>query len=115
MTTTKPSTNNVSFFVSAQLAASLSLVPGYMRRSVEDYVLFGKPVSAFLYALFTGMGLVKVFRRADYDNEQCLNAWANVLYNGMPSASYGSPEKVRAWIKHSGLSGLNANDKEKRE
>ena len=37
--------------------------------------------------------------RADEKNLAALQVWAAFLYNEAPRGSYGSPEKVKAWLE----------------
>jgi len=62
-----------------------------------NYALYGVPPGSFLQAVLSN-DLVEACNRADHQNQRALYDYVYVLYNAMPSAAWGSPEKVRAWI-----------------
>ena len=82
--------------------ANWSLIPEYMRESVDAYISQGRPVGHFLTALLSG-DLFEALARADDTNVRWLREYGVFLYNYAPSGCYGSPEKVRAWIELGGL------------
>jgi len=67
---------------------------GGMRRYVEEGVIPGE----FLQAVICN-DLVESFGRADDINSDRLRDYAGFLYNEIPSLSWGSKEKMRAWAK----------------
>lgn len=79
----------------------------YMRDSVCRYIEHGIEPGHFLMALFSN-DLMEAFKRADDNNSAAMVKWVGFRYWEMPSASHGSPEKVRAWMAHRGLERLEA-------
>ena len=69
----------------------------YMQSGVDNYVEHGIPPGSFLTALFSN-NLKEAYRRADDANTAAMNDWVRFMINDMPSASQGSPERVREWI-----------------
>jgi hypothetical protein len=80
-------------------------IPSYMREGLRLYVANGCPPGSFLRAVLEN-DLMRALGQADDTNMANLPAYGNFLYNHVPVACYGSPEKVREWIEHHGLSGL---------
>lgn len=79
-------------------------IPDYMRDGIAGYILRGEDLGDFLTAVFSN-NLVEAFGRADQNNELVMRDYAALLYNGCPSESWGSKEKVKAWQKAGGLAG----------
>ncbi|MCK4759329.1 MAG: hypothetical protein KAT69_04740 [Candidatus Aminicenantes bacterium] len=75
-----------------------SLIPTHMRYGVEMYVEKGQRPGAFLVAILEN-NLIESVARADSTNRDHIIEWAKFLYTEMPSRSWGSKEKVEAWIK----------------
>lgn len=87
--------------------ANWSVIPGYMRAGVTEYVMRGVEPGGFIMAVFCN-DLMEAAGRADHYNLASLGGWATFLYNFTPRGCWGSPEKVEAWIKAGGLYGLGA-------
>ena len=75
-----------------------SLIPEHMRRGVEDYVENGLKPGDFLVSVLEN-NFVDSIARADSINKYRLYDWAKFLYEEMPIGSWGSKEKVEAWMK----------------
>ena len=73
------------------------LIPEHMQEGVKRYLEEGIMPGDFLQAVLEN-NLVKAFDRADTINRECMFGCAKFLYNEMPGNSWGSPEKVRAYI-----------------
>lgn len=76
-----------------------SLIPEHMRRGVSLYLEKGIRPGSFLTAVLEN-NLVESIAQADSINQTWIKNWANFLYNEMPIVSWGSKEKVNAWIKN---------------
>ena len=75
---------------------SISLSP-YMLEELNDYINLHKPVCDFLFAVLEN-NLREAVGLADDHNKSNLPAYVAYLYNEAPSACWGSPEKVTAWL-----------------
>ena len=78
------------------------LIPDYMRASIQDYILLGRPVGHFLTAVFSN-DLKEACIRADDVNIQHIGNYAKFLYNYAPIGCWGSPENHKNWLKSGGL------------
>lgn len=78
-------------------------VPDYSRikqstlDSLQRYAEHHIPTGDFLHAVLAN-DLRDAFGRADEENCEALFHIAAYCYNEMPGASWGSPEKVQAWL-----------------
>jgi hypothetical protein len=68
-----------------------------MREGVQLYVERGVEPGGFLEAVLCNR-LVEAFAKADTINRYAMFDWATWLWNDAPMGSWGSPEKVAAWI-----------------
>ena len=66
--------------------------------SINSYAKEGKPVGDFLYAVLSN-DLTSAIFRADLDNRAALYEIVQYIYNEIPADSWGSTEKVEAWLK----------------
>ena len=66
---------------------------GALLRYFNEHILPG----GFLQALLEDRFL-EACRRADNENFEALQVWASFLYSVSPKHSFGSPEKVEAWV-----------------
>lgn len=82
-------------------------LPEHMQPGARGYIEKGLPPGGFLRAVLEN-DLVGAFAKADEVNTREMYWWAEWLYNEAPSACWGSPEKVTAWINHEGLQGREA-------
>lgn len=64
-----------------------------LRRYIDEHII----PRQFLQAVLTN-DLREACGRADDDNLRNLPAFVAFLYNKAPSACWGSPEKVAAWV-----------------
>ena len=71
-------------------------LPEAMQEHARDYVEKHQEVGGFLTAVLSN-DLVGAFARADRDNLAAMGDWTLWLFNDIPSACWGTPEKVRAW------------------
>lgn len=56
------------------------------------------PVDGFLYAVLSN-DLMEACGCADEQNQAAIFDICTFVYNELPSMSYGSPEKVKAWLE----------------
>lgn len=75
-------------------------IPEHMMPGIERYVEKRIKPGDFLLAIFSN-NFVDAVSRADDDCAINLKAFMGYMYNEMPSASWGSPEKVKTWLKGS--------------
>lgn len=64
---------------------------------IDAYVQKGIPVGDFLYAVLSN-DLKGAFNRADSNNYRFMGDIIRYLWNYVPSACWGSPERVKAWL-----------------
>lgn len=74
-------------------------IPSHMLESIDLYLQHGCPPGSFLYAVLCN-NLTESVARADTHNIHNLPAYAAFLYNEMPRGSWGSEEKVGAWLRN---------------
>lgn len=72
-------------------------LPEHMQGAMRLYMERGIEPGSFLLAVLSN-DLMGAIGRADSINKHRLNEYAMWLYNDAPSASFGSPEKVKQWI-----------------
>lgn len=82
-----------------------SRLPEHMRDGMRRYIENGIPPGSFQRAVLSN-DLMEAFKRADDVNSAAMIDYARFLYNEAPGGCYGSPEHVKGWIAHRGLSGL---------
>ncbi len=85
----------------------LETLPSYMIDGLMLYYTNGISPGSFLYAVLCN-DLKGAFGAADETNRAHMFEWASFMYNHMPAQAQGSPEKVKAWMAHGGLYGINA-------
>jgi hypothetical protein len=73
-------------------------LPEAMREHARDYVERHLEVGNFLTAVLCN-DLVNAFGYADRENLAAMHDWVLWVWNDIPSACWGSPEKVRAWTE----------------
>lgn len=73
-------------------------VPAHTLESLVRYRDNGTPTGGFL-AAFLSNNLMGAIGRADLENLRNLAAIGYFVYNAMPAESWGSEERVDAWIK----------------
>jgi len=65
--------------------------------SLRAYVERGRPTGGFIHAVLCN-DLMAAVSRADESSLANLGDICRYVYNRMPAASWGSPEKVTAWV-----------------
>lgn len=78
--------------------------PGYMVRSVREYLVRGAPMGGYLTALFSGRVFDAVCN-ADAGNFRSFAWQARWIAQCAPVPAFGSPANVEAWISEGGLVG----------
>ena len=81
-----------------------SYLPGHMQSAARLYVERGVQPGSFLRAVLAN-NLVEAFQCADEDNRAAMFYWAKFMHMELPSGSWGSEDKVSAWIAHQGAKG----------
>ena len=74
------------------------MIPEYTKASIDRYAKDRVPTGGFLYAVLTN-NLSEAVGRADSANRLHLPAICSYIYNEIPSACWGSPEKVKKWLE----------------
>lgn len=83
--------------IASMIEGGRHLVPPHMWGAVERYFVQRIPPGNFLTALLCN-DLMAAFGRADDINAANMRQWCQFLYNYAPAGSYGSPERVAAWL-----------------
>ena len=73
-------------------------IPERMMIDLDNYLKYGIEPGDFLLSVLCNRGLIDVMDRADNENLANLPAYGAYLYNKVPSAAWGSEEKVVAWM-----------------
>lgn len=74
------------------------LCPPIIRESLDRYVSHGVPPGDFLRAVLEN-DLKEAIGRADWINGPAIHHIVSYCYNELPSPSWGSPERVAAWLE----------------
>lgn len=82
----------------AERACAEFAIPDHMWEAVFEYVAHRREAGGFFMAVVNN-DFVRACCAADTANQEALFGWAQLLYNFFPPNSYGSPEKVDAWLK----------------
>lgn len=82
--------------------------------ALDRYVVGHVPTGDFLRAVLSN-NLIESFSRADDENLTAMHEITKYIYNMIPSACWGSPEKVEAWLRDRELKGGNDDRECKRE
>ncbi len=69
--------------------------------SILDYVRERVPPGDFLRAVLEN-NLKESFQRADEDNIRNMFEIVQFIYNEIPASCWGSPEKVKEWLREKG-------------
>ncbi len=80
-------------------------LPEHMRDGFRLYIEHGIPGGSFMNAVLSN-DLIGAFGRADDINRDRLFDTCCFLRNEAPAGCYGSPDRVREWIRDGGLVGL---------
>lgn len=81
-----------------RLDIAVTRLPQYMREGLLAYLRTGRPPGHFLLAVLSN-DLAEACARADEENRRALYDYIFVLVNTAPSAAWGSPERVAAWVE----------------
>lgn len=73
------------------------LVPSHMWDAVTGYFLHRYQPGGFMTAMLSN-DLMGAMGKADEANTANMHRWCQFLYCYAPSGSYGSPERVDAWL-----------------
>lgn len=73
-------------------------LPDYMASAVHLYLTKGLPPGSFLTAVLEN-NLVDAVSQADHANFFHIAQWVSFLMFSVPPISWGSPEKVSAWMQ----------------
>jgi hypothetical protein len=84
-------------------------LPAHMRSGARDYIEKGVHPGAFLAAIIQN-NFVDAVGKADSVNIKHLAEWGHWLLWEIPSAAWGSKEKMSFWIQKGGLSNLSKQD-----
>jgi hypothetical protein len=68
-------------------------------------VFNGIPPGSFLEAVLTNNLRCAVERADEYNRDNLVN-WVTLLYNHVPAACWGSPEKYQQWVDIGGYNGV---------
>jgi len=90
------------------------LIPEHMREGMRRYLEEGIEPGSFLRAVLEN-NFVQACAQADSINSAWLFKWAEFLWWEMPGGSWGSPEKVQAWMKSRQEKPAALPDKENRD
>ena len=74
------------------------MIPQDIKNHIDNYVNQKYPPGSFLYAVLTN-DLMGAVSKADHINSQYLKDIMIYVYNDIPSACWGSREKVEEWLK----------------
>lgn len=73
-------------------------VPEGLIGGLVRYIIHGIQPGQFLTAVLSN-DLMEAFGRADLESREAMFQIVLFLYNDAPGASFGSPERMAAWIK----------------
>ena len=88
----------------ARMVEGTKLLPAHMIEGITNYLDNGIRPGSFLYSLLC-YDFLGAWHRADDVNRDYFAAWLVFLVSHCPEESYGSREKVEAWIKRGGENG----------
>jgi hypothetical protein len=80
-------------------------IPHETRETIIEYVLTGRPVGSFVYAVLVN-DLRGAVNRADLENQRALGEIVKFLYNHVPSPAWGSEIDYDFWHENKGIRGL---------
>lgn len=83
------------------LSTNYKVIPASTRESLDQYNKHHLPVGGFLSAVLSN-DLYGAFARADDGNLAALGEIVCYCYWEIPSQCWGSPEKVRDWLREEG-------------
>lgn len=97
MTTT---TDRIAERLEHGLAYYREEIPLQTQQAVREYVLKRVPQGHFLTAVLSN-DLFTSVSSADSDNVKAIAILCQFLYNYVPAACFGSPERVETWLRRS--------------
>lgn len=86
-------------------AEAVNWIPEHMIGALSRYVFDGLQPGSFLGAVLSN-DLRRAVGCADEKNRDNLVNWVTLLYNYVPAACWGSPEKYRQWVEIGGYNGV---------
>lgn len=86
-------------------SADWNKVPEHMQDGLRRYLDHGIEPGGFMIAVLSN-DLRESFARADAINRERLFDIVCFLYADAPALCWGSPARVKEWINHRGLSGI---------
>ena len=78
-----------------------TIIPEHMRDAAKNYIERRIPPGSFLTAVICN-DLFGAFGRADEINRDAMFDWVCFFYNEAPSACWGSPAVMDAWVSARG-------------
>lgn len=85
----------------------LNQIPPNLIAGIDRYLEHGYQPGGFLSAVLEN-DLIAAFERADDQSKEALGSLVTYLYNYIPMAAWGSPERVIAWTEHVRSGKLNS-------
>lgn len=76
-----------------------AIIPPAIRDAIDRWVRDSIPGGHFTMAVLAN-DLHEAVARADENSLHALHSIVAYVYNEIPSAAWGSPEKLRAWAEH---------------
>ena len=86
-------------------AEAVKWIPEHMIGALSRYVFDGLQPGSFLEAVLCN-DLRRAVERANDKNSDNLPNWIMLLYNYVPAACWGSPDKYRQWVEIGGYNGV---------
>lgn len=81
----------------ARIESGIHLIPEHMRDGVRNYFYHGYHPGGFLTAVLEN-DLMGALAKADDINRYALPKYGEFLFNFVPAGSFGSSERVDAWL-----------------
>lgn len=91
--------------IRARYVEGLDTLPRHMHGGVSRYIERGIRPGDFLLCMLEG-DMAGAQMRADPENRAFEKEWGVFLSDYVPIECHNTPEKVKAWMEHQGLSGL---------
>lgn len=85
-------------FIECQSDEVYSKIKESTIETINNYILHGWEPGSFVYAVLSN-NLIESFGCADTENARSLKEICCYVYNEIPSAAWGSAEKVAAYLK----------------
>lgn len=81
-----------------EMDARNEYVPHVTKKTIDDYVEHGYVPGSFVTAVLEN-NLMQAFGCADSNNTRYMRNICAYVYNDIPAACHGSPQKVRDWLQ----------------